>query len=154
MVAAALRPEQVRSLTLIEPPVFQLAADDAAVREYWAELNEAISEPDPAERVRRFFATAGIPAKVPTVLPPPLRHLADDLATMRQPWDVPLDLAALRRLDVPKTVVSGAHRDAFERLADRLAGLIAADRAVLPGAGHAVPDTGDAFNDVLEAVWA
>jgi pimeloyl-ACP methyl ester carboxylesterase len=154
MVAAALRPGQVRSLTLVEPPVFQLAADDTAVRDYWDELSAAISEPDPVQRVRRFFASAGIPAEVPAMLPPPMQHLADDLLTMRQPWDVPLDLAALRRLDVRKTVVSGNHRAAFERLSDRLAGLIAAERAVLPGAGHAVQDTGDSFNDLLRAVWA
>jgi hypothetical protein len=72
---------------------------------------------------------------------------------MRHPWDVPLDLAALRRLPVPKVVVSGAHREAFERLCDRLAGLVAARRAVLPGAGHAVQDTGEPFNTLLARTW-
>jgi pimeloyl-ACP methyl ester carboxylesterase len=73
---------------------------------------------------------------------------------MRQPWDVPLDVAALRRLDVPTVLVSGGHRDAFELLADRLAGLLDAERVVLPGAGHAVQDTGEPFNDLVRRVWS
>jgi pimeloyl-ACP methyl ester carboxylesterase len=153
MVAAARRPEAVRSLTLIEPPVFQLASDDPVVAAYQQELRSAIGDPDPAERVRRFLRSAGVPSDVPEPLPPPLRHLAETLATMRQPWDVPLDVPALLALPVTKTVVSGAHRDAFERLSDRLAELIGADRAVLPGAGHAVQDTGEPFNTLLRRTW-
>jgi pimeloyl-ACP methyl ester carboxylesterase len=160
MVAAAAAPDRVRSLTLIEPPAFQLAGDDPVVLASWEELAAAVSDPDPGARVRRFFAAAGVPAPPdllrapPAELPAPLRHLAADLATMRQPWDVLLDLAALRRLPVPKVVVSGGHREAFERLADRLAGLLDAGRAVLAGAGHAVQDTGDPFNSLLRRIWA
>ncbi len=153
MVAAALRPAQVRSLTLIEPPAFQLAADVCVVLDYWDELRAAVSALDPVDRVRRFFASAGIEGAVPPVLPPPLQRLAEDLLTMRQPWDVPLDLAAVRRLTVPKVVVSGDHREAFERLTDRLAALIDAERTVLPGARHAVQDTGEPFNQLLRGVW-
>ena len=153
MVAAALRPAQVRSLTVIEPPVFQLAADVPVVLDYWDELRAAVSHPDPTDRIRRFFASAGIEAPVPPALPPPLQRLAEDLLTMRQPWDVALDLAALRRLAVPKLVVSGDHREGFERLADRLAGLLDAERAVVPGARHAVQDTGEPFNQLLREVW-
>lgn len=154
MVAAAQRPGQVRSLTLIEPPAFQLAGDDPEVAAYWGELDAAVHDPDPVTRVRRFFTSAGIAATVPEVLPPPLQALAEDLHTMRQPWDVPIHLAALRRLPVPKAVVSGDHRRAFERLTDRLAGLIHARRVVLPGAAHAVQDTGEPFNGLLREQWA
>lgn len=153
MVAAATRPEAVLSLTLVEPPVFQLAADDADVAAYQQELSSAIADPDPAERVRRFFASAGVSGDVPSPLPPPLQHLASTLASMRQPWDVPLDIPALRALPVTTTVVSGAHRDAFERLSDRLAELIGADRVVLPCVAHAVQDTGELFNDLLRRTW-
>jgi pimeloyl-ACP methyl ester carboxylesterase len=153
VVAATLRPDRVRSLVLVEPPVLPLAADDPEVMAYWDELASAVADPDPTLRVRRFARAAGLGMPVPDVLPPPLQALAEDLRTMRHPWDVPLDLAALRRLPVPKVVVSGAHRDAFERLCDRLAGLIAARRAVLPGAGHAVQDTGEPFNTLLAQTW-
>jgi len=153
MVAAVTRPSAVHSLTLIEPPAFHLASDDPVVAGYWAELRSAISDPDPAARVRRFFLAAGIPGEVPGPLPAPLRHLANSLATMRQPWDVAIDVPALRSLAVPKTVVSGRHRDAFERLSDRLADLIGAERAVLPGARHAVQDIGEPFNALLRRAW-
>jgi pimeloyl-ACP methyl ester carboxylesterase len=115
---------------------------------------DAIADPDPARRVQRFFAAAGLTSPVPAPLPPPLQHLAAELQSMRQPWDVPLDLSALRDLDVPKTVVSGGHHDAYEILADRLAETISADRVVLPGAGHAVQDTGQPFNALLRTVWS
>jgi hypothetical protein len=73
---------------------------------------------------------------------------------MRPPWDVSLDLPALRELDVRKTVVSGGHTDGYELLSDRLASAIRADRVVLAGAGHAVQDTGSPFNALLREVWA
>jgi len=154
MVGAALRPQLVRSLTLIEPPVFQLAADDPVVQARQVELADAIADPDPARRVQRFLAAAGLPAHVPVPLPAPLRHLAAELRSMRQPWDIPLDLPALRSLGVPRAVVSGGHHDAFERLAARLARSIDADHVVLPGAGHAVQDTGRPFNTLLRKVWS
>jgi pimeloyl-ACP methyl ester carboxylesterase len=46
------------------------------------------------------------------------------------------------------------HHDAFERLAARLARSIDADHVVLPGAGHAVQDTGRPFNTLLRKVWS
>jgi pimeloyl-ACP methyl ester carboxylesterase len=153
MVGAALQPQLVHSLTVIEPPVFQLAADDPVVRARWTELVDAIADPDPTRRVQRFFTAAGLTSHVPSPLPPPLQHLAAELQSMRQPWDVPLDLPTLRDVDVPKTVVSGGHHDAYERIADRLATTIGADHVVLPGAGHAVQDTGEPFNALLRKVW-
>lgn len=154
MVGAVLRPQLVRSLTLIEPPVFQLAADDPVVHAQQIELTDAIADPDPARRVQRFLTAAGLPSHVPVPLPPPLQHLAAELQSMRQPWEVPLDLPALQGLDVPRTVVSGGHHDAFDRLAVRLAGSIDADHVVIPGAGHAVQDTGRPFNTLLRKVWS
>jgi pimeloyl-ACP methyl ester carboxylesterase len=153
MVAATTRPDAVGSLVLIEPPVFQLAADDPDVLGAWRALRAAVADPDPTARVRRFFAAAGVQGTVPEPLPPPLQRLAHDLTVMRQPWDVPVHLAALRRLDVRKTVVSGGHHAAVERLCDRLAALVGAEREVLPGAGHAVQDVGEPFNDLLRKVW-
>jgi pimeloyl-ACP methyl ester carboxylesterase len=154
MVAAAAVPGSVRSLVLIEPPVFQLAGDDPVVAEYWHEMAAAVAEVDPVRRVRAFLRSAGIPGDVPDPLPPGLEHLASDLVAMRQPWDVPVDVAALRGLDVPTVLVSGGHREAFEHLADRLAGLLDAERVVLAGAGHAVQDTGEPFNDLVRRVWS
>ncbi len=154
MVTATLRPDHVRSLVLIEPPVFQLAADIPAVDTYWRRLRDAIADPDPRQRVSRFLSVAGITGDLPPgPLPPHLRQLAEDLPAMQQPWDVPVDLALLRCLPVPKLIVSGAHHDAVEHLADRLAALVGGEHTVLPGAGHAVQDIGEQFNTLLRGVW-
>jgi hypothetical protein len=49
----------------------------------------------------------------------------------------------------PKLVVSGGHSAAFEAVCDVLEERLAAERAVLPGAGHSVQRLGEPFNDLL-----
>jgi hypothetical protein len=48
-------------------------------------------------------------------------------------------------------VISGHHSPAFEAVCDALAARLKAQRAHVSGARHATPDTGDAFNETLEA---
>jgi hypothetical protein len=48
-------------------------------------------------------------------------------------------------------VISGGHSPAFEAVCDALAAALHARREYVTGAGHATPDTGDAFNQTLEA---
>jgi hypothetical protein len=50
---------------------------------------------------------------------------------------------------IPALVVSGVHHDALERLCDTVAAQLGAQRARLPGAGHAV-QRAPGFNSVLE----
>ena len=54
----------------------------------------------------------------------------------------------LRAQPFPKLVVSGAHHAAFDAICDALERDLGAERAVLPGAGHAV-QRAPGFNDVL-----
>ena len=48
-------------------------------------------------------------------------------------------------------LISGHHSPAFEAVCDTLAAALHARRAYVTGAGHATPETGDAFNQTLEA---
>jgi hypothetical protein len=48
-------------------------------------------------------------------------------------------------------VISGNHSPAFEAVCDALAASLQARHAHLTGAGHATPETGDAFNETLKA---
>jgi hypothetical protein len=48
-------------------------------------------------------------------------------------------------------VISGKHSPAFEAVCDALADSLQSQRAHVTGAGHATPETGDAFNKTLEA---
>jgi hypothetical protein len=48
-------------------------------------------------------------------------------------------------------VISGNHSPAFEAVCDALAARLNAQRAYVCGAGHATPETGDAFNETLKA---
>jgi pimeloyl-ACP methyl ester carboxylesterase len=69
----------------------------------------------------------------------------------RYPWTAEIPLEALARTRFPKLVVSGAHHPAFEAVCDVLERSMGAQRAVLPGAGHAVQRLGDPFNALLAA---
>jgi pimeloyl-ACP methyl ester carboxylesterase len=66
------------------------------------------------------------------------------------PDEAELPLDALRQADFPILVVSGGHLRANEVICDTIAERTDARRAVCPGAGHLVPDTGAPFNAILE----
>ena len=128
LVAASKRPHMLLSLTLIEPPLFQLAGDDPAVQELLAKIGEL-----PGMQVlAKLAAERGLPQ------PPP----------MRPPFDAQIDYDAIRSEGNPVLVVSGDHHPGWERTCDALAEKLGAERAVLPGQGHA-PQRSDGFNDRL-----
>lgn len=153
LLAAARRPEAVRSLTLSEPPAFQLAPDAPAARAMRRELDELIElDLDDAAWLRRFVAIVGSNATIPDELPPPL---ADGARAVRaygegRPWTLELPLDQLAAAPFPKLVISGDHSPAFEAVCDALAERLGAERAHVTGARHTTPHAADAFNAQLE----
>jgi pimeloyl-ACP methyl ester carboxylesterase len=153
MLAAAQRPEAVLSLTLSEPPAWQLLPDSAEgqriARDREAQLG---ASGDDAQWLRGFAQMIGGDAPVPGQLPP---ALADGVkafrAIRRRPWDGELPLEELARAAFPTLVISGDHTPVYEALCDHIADRLHAERAHVPGAGHMTPHTGRAFNDTLEA---
>ena len=158
LLAAARRPEAVRSLAVVEPPAFALAREHPAVRALVADLTPLVGA-DPAmapeEFLRRFVqAVGGDPGRLPSPLPPPLVRHTRLLMTCRPPWEAQIPLERLAPAGFPVLVVSGAHSPAFDAVCDVLERGLAAERAVIAGAGHSVPLTGERFNERLERLWA
>ena len=87
LLAAAARPELVRSLAVFEPPAFALVADRADVQQLRRTIEELLaSDPTPEEFLNRFIrAVGGDPARLPTPLPPPLVKAARCRCTAASP---------------------------------------------------------------------
>jgi len=160
LLAAASRPDVLRSLTVIEPPCTRVAAGvpevDAFARA-GIELYAAARSGEPDEYLRRFLAAVGSEFDPPSPLPPELERGARNLAIERGPWEADIPLAALAGTPFPKLVVSGAHLDAYDVICDVLERELRAERIVLPGYGHAVqrhPDFNDRLADFVESASA
>jgi pimeloyl-ACP methyl ester carboxylesterase len=153
MLAAAQRPEAVLSLTLSEPPAFQLLPDSAGAQRIAQDLEAHLgASGDEAPWLRGFAQIIGSNAPVPDQLPPTLAAGVKAVrAVRRRPWEDELPLDELARAAFPKLVISGNHSPAFETLCELLADRLHAERAHLPGAGHTTPHAGRAFNETLEA---
>lgn len=153
MLAAARRPEAVLSLTVCEPPAFQLAPHSPAVQELAAALTAHIRGPGEAgEWVRSFVRMVGGTAVIPDELPPALADGARAVRAARTlPWEVELPIQELAAAAFPKLVISGNHHPAFEAVADVLAERLGAQRRWVTGHGHSIPHAGTTFNDTLEA---
>ena len=149
LLAAARRPELVRSVTVVEPPAFGIARGGDGVDAYVArleELWESSLEPEPF--LRAFMATIG--AHVPAGrFTPPLLQGARTLRVERPPQEAEIPLAELRAAPFPLLAVSGGHEPAFEAVCDVLAERAGAERAMLAGAGHSVQRLGAPFNALL-----
>ena len=152
LLAAAQRPQAVRSLTVIEPPAMAVAMEDPAVFKFAADMQRYWSEGprEPEAFLRGFLERVGSPAALPSPLPPPIDQNARLLMAERDPAEARIPLAVLRRAPFPKLVVSGAHSPVFDRICDALQAGLWAERAVIPGAGHSAQHVGEAFNARLE----
>ena len=152
MLAAALRPEAVLSLTLCEPPAFQLAPGSAEAQQITRELEGHLHRTgDGAQWLRGFSRIVGREVVIPDQLPPPLAQGVRAVrAVRRRPWEGELPVDQLAAAPFPKLVISGDHSLAFEAVCDALAARLPARRAHVTGAGHATPEAGDAFNQALE----
>lgn len=150
LLAAARRPELLRSLTVVEPPALAVARGNPIVDDYTAGSEALWQEGprDPESFLRRFFDVVGVAAPAGTFTPALLQG-ARTLMVERYPWTAEIPLDELAATPFPKLVVSGAHNAAFDAVCDVLEQRLGAERAVLPGAGHSVQRLGDPFNALL-----
>lgn len=155
MYAAALRPANVLSLTIVEPPSSGVARGVPAVDAYGAAARELIEQADldPAEGLRRFFPLAGVPVEVPDEPHETLLDGMRQLLGARPPDEAAPPLAALRAAGFRILVVSGGHSEANEVICDTIARETSAERAVCRGRDHLVPEARE-FNAVLERFLA
>jgi pimeloyl-ACP methyl ester carboxylesterase len=152
LFAAARYAPLLRSLTVIEPPAFGVARGIREADEFMARVEEHWTNGprDPAEFLRGFLALVGssIPAGDFT---PELLQGARTLMVERPPSEAVIPFDELVPTPFPKLVVSGGHSEAFDAVCDVLEERLGAERAVLPGNGHAVQLLGEPFNELLAA---
>jgi pimeloyl-ACP methyl ester carboxylesterase len=155
LLAAAQRPDDVRSLAVFEPPAFALTADDPQTAAFIGEVKAIIaSEPTAEEFLPRFIAAVGGDAsRLPDPLPPPFLKAASVQLHGRWPWEAQIPFDALRATSFPKLVISGGHSPLFDGVCDVLEARLPAQRVVLSGAGHSIPTLGEPVNEVLSRFW-
>jgi pimeloyl-ACP methyl ester carboxylesterase len=157
LIAATRRPGQVRSLTLIEPPLYHLRPGDREVERLARLGDEFLAKGLDADPVilREFLRLAGAPNIDEGPLPEDVARGVRRAHGGRSPHDAKPDLATLLETGVPALVASGAHADAMERICDTLATALDARRLVAPGAGHfvaAAPGFAERLDEFLASV--
>lgn len=140
LIAAAKRPHDVRSLTLIEPPLYYLVPGDPEV-EHLERIGNAVLakglDADP-QTLREFLRVAGAPGVNDGPLPPGVASGVRRAHGGRPPGEARPALERIRAAGVPSLIASGAHTPALERICDALATALDGERLVAPGAGHFV----------------
>ncbi len=152
MLAAARRPEAVRSLTLIESGSSSIARGRPGVDDYERRMGAIAAAPptDVDELVRSVFAVLDPKIVLPRPLPPALVRWGEALPSFRWPWEAQVPVAELRAGGFPILAVSGGERAMYEEIADALSEQLNAERAVIPGP-HALQTVGVPFNERLVA---
>jgi pimeloyl-ACP methyl ester carboxylesterase len=148
LLAAARAP--LASLTVVEPPAFDVARRHPAVEAFLAHF-EAGTPQDPRAYLEFFLPLVGSSLNLRDPLPPVILAGARAAIAERSPHEAAIPLDDLAAAPFPKLVVSGGHNAAFDAVCDVLEHRMGAQRAVLPGAGHSIPRLGEPFNALLEA---
>lgn len=139
LIAASWRPDCVRSLTLIEPPLY-MGSDHPEVARLKRMGDEVLThglDADPST-LREFLRLAGAPEVDEGPLP---KEAADGVRRAhggRLPGEARPDLDMLCEAGIPSLAVSGDHAAGIERICDALASALNGDRLIAPGAGHFV----------------
>jgi pimeloyl-ACP methyl ester carboxylesterase len=154
LAIAAARPDRVRSLTLLEPPAFQLTDDPRAVATR-DRIEAAIAGPfdDPLAYWSAFMTGAfGDPPPIPPEAIPEDRQIA----SMREevPWDVPLDLGPIRSASIPTLVIAGGWDPGFLAVAEHLASELDGRLVTYPDANHFFMAEGPSIAAEVEAHWS
>jgi len=167
MFAAALRPEAVRSLTVVEPPAFGLVRGDPAVdllverlrahKRDGAGLGEE-------EYLRGFLDAWGFDLGPPPRLNDTARRSVRRSVGERSPHEAEIPFAALAHAGFPVLVARGAWDavpasarevggHAFIAVCDVVAARLDAEVAVFPGAAHQPQLSGEPFNRRVAEFW-
>jgi pimeloyl-ACP methyl ester carboxylesterase len=152
LLAAARRPEAVRSLTVSEPGCLRVAAGTPEVEEMISNGERLFREGQVLENeafLHLFRSGAGSARSTPERLPDELLRGVELLKAERPSWEAHIPLDALASAGFPILVVSGGHSPAFEAVCDALADALSAERTVITGRGHTVPATGAPYNERL-----
>lgn len=152
--AAAQRPAAVRSLTLVEPGMHNLAIGDLRVKRFvFAMLRAMLFSTSAVRRAKRAAKLLGIPPEVAPSDPAVLRRLGRNLARGRLPSRATLQrqLGEIEQARVPLLVVTGGWSPAFEVTGDVVAAAGSGRRAVVACPHHFPQWLAGEFNPLLAA---
>lgn len=138
-IAAIRRPDQVRSLTLIEPALY-FPRDDPVVARFKRMGEQFLTHglETPPAALREFLVNAGAPVPEQGPLPEAVIRAVRRAQGSRPPGDACPRLDVLRNAGIPSLVASGDHHPVMERMCDAVATATGAQRVIAPGAGHFV----------------
>jgi pimeloyl-ACP methyl ester carboxylesterase len=153
--AAARRPKAVKSLTLIEPAMFQIAASHPAVRrQLFAIVRARIFSFSDAALAKRMLKLLGIPPEVRgTGDQAKLARMGSSIRRARLPNKKVLvrQLEVIKQAGIPLLVITGGWNPAVEAGSDAVAAAASGRRAVIQ-AGHHFPQiVSDELNQVFAA---
>lgn len=156
LAAAAARPAQVRSLTLIEPALLKVAAGEPAVRKLMLAMAVNMMTPfrSPATKAVRAMKLLGIPDKFD--LPDEeLTAMGRALGKGKFPPKAEMEgwLEMIRREGVPLQVLAGNWSPAFMAICEVAAAKGGGTSAVVPSAHHFPQWAGASFNAKLTDFW-
>jgi pimeloyl-ACP methyl ester carboxylesterase len=161
LLAAARRPDLVRSLAVIEPPVFGVVRGNPDVERILARLIPLFNSAGtltPEEFFQGFRgALSGKPPATSHVELTPLDVKGIQATMLERPsWEVDVPLHELASAPFPRSVFSGNWSSAFDAVCDVLEQQAGFKRVVVEGGGHAVSLAGEPFTrclvDFLESV--
>ena len=140
LIAATRAAAQVRSLTLIEPPLFHLVPGDPEVARLERAGDAVLTHGLEANvaTLREFLRLAGAPEVDDGPLPDEVARGVRRAQGGRLPGEARPALEVIRDAGIPSLVASGCHSAGLERICDALAAALGAQRLVAPGAGHFV----------------
>ncbi len=147
-LAAERLPHRIRSLTLIEVPLWTVAEDDESVRRLAALSDRFAADADDAQAEREFLALAGVDRNLLAGKDDDVRQAMELGRRLRSPREANPRFEAITDAGIPTLVVSGEHHVAIERLCDAVAARLGGRRARLRGGGHAV-QRAPGFNTML-----
>ncbi len=178
LIAAGRRPEAVRSLVVIEPPVFHLAPRSPAARalqQRIAAVFARVADLTPEASYAAFVQALGYDLETLQLrawvdlsagLAPDKVAAIQTSMHQRMPWEAEVPVAALAAAPFSKLVISGSWDTAslatrgtagagLQAVCDVLAERIGAERAVIPGGFHSPQiEQPTAFNACLAAFLA
>ncbi len=155
LAAAALRPEAVASLTLIEPGMQKLALDIPAVRSFGLSLKMTLMFTwSDAARAQKFAKLVGIPDSIDGNRPKDeLKAMGRGISRLKVPGkaDLTRQLAIVKAKGIPLLVVTGGWNAAFDATGERVAQTGGGLHEIIASPHHFPQAVSEAFNDRLDA---
>jgi pimeloyl-ACP methyl ester carboxylesterase len=150
--AASLRPQAVRSLTIVEAAAASMAPDHPAVAaNRQAMVAALVAGTSPRERYLAFARYAGIPPAMSESHDEATQtRMGEGLAVMQPPglWDARPAAATIARANIPFLTVTGGWSESMAAIADALAAQLGGSHVVLD-TGHHFPQFHPDFNPTI-----